>query len=196
MSMKNLLFILFAILICFTCSTQTKIDFNKFNYSLLESKVIDQINNYRVSMGLQPLFVSEIMKTNISDATSIANATADRVFHIDPNKYQNNQTIWGGVYNELFEVTKGTISTIPPKLFWFALSGEIINVVPQNNFGTYEEMSKQILTAWLNSPGHKSIIETPFIHISNTPGVISCSVKKSKSNKFYVTANFANLACM
>lgn len=196
--MKKLLISLVAILISLTSLSQTKIDFNKFNYSLLESKVIEQINNYRVSIGLQSLFISKVMKTNISDATSLMNANANVIkgAHIDPNVYQNNQTIWGGVFSELFKATNGTISTNPPKLFWFALSGEIINVVPQNNFGTYEEMSKQILTAWLNSPGHKAIIETPFVHISNIPGVISCSVKKSKSNKFYVTANFAILACM
>ena len=194
--MKKLLISVVAIFIALTSLSQTKIDFNKFNYSLLESKVIEQINNYRVSIGLQSLFISKVMKTNISDVTSVMNANIDKGKHIDPNVYKKNQTIWGGVFSELFKATTGTISTEPPKLFWFALSGEIIAVVPQNNFGTYEEMSKQILTAWLNSPGHKAIIETPFVHISNIPGVISCSVKKSKSNKFYVTANFAILACM
>jgi uncharacterized protein YkwD len=194
--MKKLLISLVAILISLTSLSQTKIDFNKFNYSLLESKVIEQINNYRVSIGLQSLFISKVMKTNISDATSIANANADKAFHIDPNKYQNNQTIWGGVFSELFAATKGSISNTTPKLFWFALSGEIIAVISQNNSNTYEMMSKQILTAWLNSPGHKAIIETPFVHITKIPGVLSCSVKKSKSNKFYITANFAIIEYM
>jgi hypothetical protein len=63
----------------------------------------------------------------------------------------------------------------------------------EGNLLTYDDLSKSIFNGWLSSKNHKLTIESMFKDPNGFSGMISCSVKKSKSNKIYTTVNFVTV---
>jgi hypothetical protein len=96
------------------------------------------------------------------------------------------------LYNELYDHTNKKCGEKTPSMIFIDKSAEIISII-EGTFLTYENLSKEILKGWLSSKGHKLIIETKFKDLNNYSGLISCSAKKSKTNKLYVTVNFVTL---
>jgi uncharacterized protein YkwD len=166
------------------------IDTNNFNYSLLEKMVLQKINDYRKSKKLSELYYSEILRVNGSVKTSTANAKKDSAFHMIPTS--KDQVLNKKLYNELYILTKGKCGVENPQHVDMFNGGEII-CYPSGYFKTYENMSSEILNSWLNSPKHKEIIEMEYLTLNKIPGLFSCSVKKSKSGRFYITVNFVTV---
>ncbi len=163
------------------------IDTNNFNYSLLEKMILQKINEYRKTKKLSPLVFSETLRVNASVKTSTANAKKDSAFHMPP--LSTNLELYGKLYNELYVVTNGKCGVEKPQFVGFTKNGEIISKCIGLD-KTYEELSNNIVKSWLNSPKHKETIELPY---TEKLSVFSCSVKKSKSGKYYTTVNFISL---
>jgi len=102
--MKNLFLLLFGILFCVNLFSQT-IDYANFDYSLYEKKVLEKINNYRISIGLKSLYTSNTLKNFTSVKTSTQNSIQDKAFHLKAD--DTNDTINRKLYDELFNITKG-----------------------------------------------------------------------------------------
>lgn len=173
------------------CRAETPIDYSNFNYSLLERMIIDEINDYRVTIGLKELYTSKVLKDSYSSVTASINAKQDKLFHTKLNMSNNNCAI--NLYTELYNSTNGECGVQNQPFLFIKQSSEIIAFVSMN-YTTYDQMAKQIVTLWLNSTeGHKETIETEFTHPSGYPGQISCCVKKSASNKYYIAVGFVTL---
>jgi hypothetical protein len=166
------------------------IDTNNFNYTLLEKMVLQKINDYRKTKKLSELVFSETLRVNASVKTSTANAKKDSMFHMIPSS--DDQLLNKKLYNELYTITKGKCGVENPQHVDMFNGGEIIHV-SKGIYKTYEELSNSILNGWLNSPKHKEIIEMEFLTLNKIPGLFSCSIKKSKSGKYYVTVNFVTV---
>ena len=186
--MKNLLMIS-MVLVSFMVTSQN-IDYKNFDYDLLQKEVVKQINNYRQTIGLDSLFYSSHLENNVSEKTSTSNANQDKGFHMEMDR--TNDNLNKNIYNELYEYADKKCGKETPSMVFIDKSAEIISIV-EGYFLTYEDLSKQILKGWLSSKGHKVIIETKFKDLNDYSGLISCSVKKSKTNKLYVTVNFVTL---
>lgn len=186
--MKNLLLI-FVVLISFVGSSQN-IDYKNFDYNLLQKEVVNQINIYRQTIGLDSLFYSVTLQSNVSEKTSSSNANQDKGFHMEMDR--TNSILNENLYNELYNHTNKKCGEKTPSMIFIDKSAEIISII-EGIFLTYEDLSKEILKGWLSSKGHKLIIETKFKDLNNYSGLISCSAKKSKTNKLYVTVNFVTL---
>jgi hypothetical protein len=186
--MKNLLLI--SVLFVVSNSFTQIIDTNNFNYSLLEKMILQKINDYRKSKKLSELYYSEILRVNGSVRTSIVNAKKDSMFHMIPSS--DDQLLNKKLYNELYTITKGKCGVENPQHVDMFNGGEIIHV-SKGIYKTYEELSNTILNGWLNSPKHKEIIEMEFLTLNKIPGLFSCSIKKSKSGKYYTTVNFVTV---
>lgn len=181
------------LLFCFVLSFSTvaqKIDYNNFNFSLLETKVLDQINTYRKSLGLCELYSSKTLRDSVSDKTSTLNSKQDRPFHLEMDV--NNEGLNSMLYSELFILTNGKCGSKNPSILFIDQSAEIISMA-EGNFLTYDDLSKSIFNGWLSSKNHKLTIESMFKDPNGFSGMISCSVKKSKSNKIYTTVNFVTV---
>ena len=186
--MKKLLLII--VLFVVNNSFTQIIDTNNFNYPLLEKMVLQKINDYRKTKKLSELYYSEILRVNGSVITSTANAKKDSAFHISPPN--NDEVLNRKIYNELYKVTNGKCGKENPKYIQMFNDSEII-CVPSGKYKTYGIMSTEILNSWLNSPKHKEIIEMEFLTLNKIAGLFSCSIKKSKSGKYYVTVNFVTI---
>lgn len=181
---------LFVVLFLVTNLYSQKIDTNNFNYPLLEKMVLQKINEYRKSKNLSELYYSEILKVNGSLKTSTANAEKDSAFHMIPTS--KDQVLNKKLYNELYILTKGKCGVVNPQHVDMFNGGEIIHV-SKGVYKTYEELSNIILNGWLNSPKHKEIMEMEYLTLNKIPGLFSCSVKKSKSGRYYITVNFVTV---
>ena len=189
--MKNLFLLLFGILFCVNLFSQ-KIDYANFDYSLYEKKVLEKINNYRISIGLKSLYTSNTLKNFTSVKTSTQNSIQDKAFHLKAD--DTNDTINRKLYDELFNITKGKCGVKEPSsVFINEGYGEIISVV-NGKYDTYDVLANDVLNAWLSSPNHKKIIETKFVNLDNFAGLISCSAKISKSGKLYTAVNFVSVS--
>jgi hypothetical protein len=187
------LFLVFSVAVSSFAFSQaeTPIDYSKFNYSLLERMIIDEINDYRVTIGLKELYTSKVLKDSYSSVTASINAKQDKSFHTTFNHYDNIVT--EKLYNELYKSTNGECGNEMPFNLFIKQSGEIIAIASSEYSTTYEDLATSIVQAWLDSPGHKKIIETKFEHASGHPGQISCCVKKSTSDIFYFAVGFVLL---
>ena len=183
--MKNLTLI--SVLFLVSNLYSQKIDVNNFNYPLLEEMILKKINEYRKTKNLNTLACSEVLKINGSVRTSSTNALKDSLFHMMPP--QTDTILNRKLYNELYKITNGKCGNKTPLIIDVPDGGEII-CAHKGNHETYDEMASTIVNSWLNSPKHKAIIEEKFEGMTNIPGLFSCSVKKSKSGKYYATVNF------
>ena len=59
--MKPFIFIILTLLVSVKLFSQT-IDYNNFDYSLYEKKVIEKINTYRNGLGIKTLYSSNTLK--------------------------------------------------------------------------------------------------------------------------------------
>lgn len=147
-----------------TIFSQTKIDVNKIDFSILEQKVIDQINTYRQKRGLKKLNVSTQLREKWSCVTVNANVKLDSLFHTRHDKKNIDLP---------YAAEIGSCHVGLKNITYF--------------YKTYEELSISIVNGWLNSPKHKEIIET-------TPDLpdmyISCCAKQAKSGNLYAFVNF------
>ena len=183
------LILLFCFVLSFTTLAQ-KIDYNNFNFTLLETKVLYQINTYRKSLGLCELYSSKTLRDSVSDKTSTLNSKQDRPFHLEMDV--NNEGLNSMLYSELFILTNGKCGSKNPSILFIDQAAEIISMA-EGNFLTYDDLSKSIVNGWLSSKNHKLTIESMFKDPNGFSGMISCSVKKSKSNKIYTTVNFVTV---
>jgi len=183
--MKNIVFISFLFMT--KAFFGQVIDTNNFNYPELEKMILKKINEYRKTKNLNTLACSEVLKINVSVRTSSANALKDSLFHmLFP---QNDTVLSRKLYNELYKITNGKCGNKIPLFIGVPDGGEII-CAHKGLHETYDELASTIVNSWLNSPKHKAIIENKFEVIGNTPGLFSCSVKKSKGGRYYSTVNF------
>jgi hypothetical protein len=186
------LFLVFSIAISGFGFSQAeiKIDYANFNYELLERMVIEEINTHRVSIGLKELYTSKVLKDAYSAVTAGINAKQDMMFHTKCNV--SNELAYK-LYNELWTTTNGECGE-RNQLPFISMNqpGEIITGA-WDIFNTYNEMANSIVRVWLNSPGHKKVIESILEHYSGRAGQISCCVKKSESNTFYIVVGFVTL---
>lgn len=188
--MKNLF--LFLFLLIFFNTLSQKVDYDKFDTKLFEHLIIYKINNYRVSIGLKSLYESTTLKSYTSEKTSTNCAKSEFASH---SKFSNvNDSINKKLYEELYNYTNGLCGIkTPSNIFINEGIGEIIAVVKIQNV-TYEELATITLKSWLESPGHKKVIESQFTDISSNFGMISCSSKLSKTNVVYTSCNFVAIS--
>jgi uncharacterized protein YkwD len=168
------------------------IDYSNFDYKTFETKVVEKINEYRKSIGLKQLNLSQTLKSYTSDKTSSDNSKNDLGKHLQVSKI--NDTINLKLYQEIYKYSNGKCgSKEPSNIFINEGFGEIISIC-EGKYSTYDELAIKTLNGWLNSPGHKKIIETPFLDLNGYSGLISCCSKFSKSNKLYTTVNFVSVS--
>ena len=189
--MKPFILIILTLLVSVKLFSQT-IDYNNFDYSLYEKKVIEKINNYRNGLGLETLYSSNTLKNFTSVKTSTQNSSQDKGFHLKAD--ETNNDINKKLYGELYSFTGGKCGVKEPSsVFINEGYGEIISVV-NGKYDTYDDLASDVLNAWLHSPGHKKTIETKFVNLDNFAGLISCSAKISKSGKLYTVVNFVSVS--
>jgi len=188
--MKTIFLFLYS-LIFFSCFSQV-VNYNNFDSKLFDQLLVDKINNYRVSIGLKSLFVSQTLKNYTSEKTATQCAKTEFASHI---KFSNvNDSVNKKLYEELYNFTNGSCGVkTPSNLFINEGIGEIISVKKINNV-TYEQLATITLKSWLDSPGHKKVIESQFTDISLNFGLISCSSKVSKTNIVYTSCNFVAIS--
>ncbi len=189
--MKTFIFIILTLLVSVKLFSQT-IDYNNFDYSLYEKKVIEKINTYRNGLGLKTLYTSNTLKNFTSVKTSTQNSSQDKGFHLKAD--ETNDDINKKLYGELYNLTVGKCGVKEPSsVFINEGYGEIISIV-DGKYITYDELSSEVLNSWLGSPGHKKIIETKFVNLNGFAGLISCSAKFSSSGKLYTVVNFVSVS--
>ena len=171
--------------------SQTKINHTNFNYNLLEKLVIEKINNYRDSLKLKTLYTSHILRESFSCITASINAKQDKLYHV-PYTTWNKDT--PKLYNELYNLTNGKCGSKNPSVLLIVQRPEIIQSFTSLTCTTYEELADRMLRCWLNSKGHKAIIELLFDQENvHGPAGISCCVKKSITGIYYVAVGFIQL---
>ena len=184
-------FLFLYLLIFLNCFSQV-VDYNNFNSKLFDQLLIDKINNYRESIGSKSLFVSQTLKNYTSDKTATQCAKTESANHMKFSK--TNDSINQKLYEELYYFTNGLCGTkSPSNIFINEGIGEIISVKKINNV-TYEELATITLKSWLDSPGHKKVIESQFTDIGSNSGMISCSSKLSKTKVVYTSCNFVAIS--
>jgi uncharacterized protein YkwD len=189
--MKIYLSVLTQLLFSFSVYCQN-IDYSNFDYKTFETKVVEKINTYRSSIGLETLYTSNTLKNFTSVKTSTQNSTQDKGFHLKAD--DTNDTINRKLYSELYNMTGGKCGVKEPSsVFINEGYGEIISIV-HGKYNTYDELAIEVLNAWLHSPGHKKTIETKFVNLDGFAGLISCSAKISKSGKIYTVVNFVSVS--
>ena len=188
--MKKLVLI-FVITMNSVVFSQTKINHTNFNYTLLEKLVVEKINNYRDSLKLKTLYTSHILRESFSCITASTNAKQDKLYHVPYATWNKDAP---KLYNELYNLTNGKCGSKNPNTLLIVQRPEIIQAFTCLTFKTYEELSDSILRCWLNSKGHKAIIELVFDQENvHGPAGISCCVKKSSTGKYYVAVGFIQL---
>lgn len=188
--MKNLF--LFLFLLIFSDTFTQIVNYDQFDSKLFDQLLIDKINNYRLSVGLKSLFVSNTLKNYTSEKTATYCANNEFANHMKFSK--TNDSINQKLYEELYYFTNGLCGTkSPSNIFINEGIGEIISVKKINNV-TYEELATITLKSWLDSPGHKKVIESQFTDIGLNSGMISCSSKLSKTKVVYTSCNFVAIS--
>ena len=100
--MKPFILIILTLLVSVKLFSQT-IDYNNFDYSLYEKKVIEKINTYRNGLGLKTLYSSNTLKNFTSVKTSTQNSSQDKGFHLKAD--ETNDDINKKLYGELYNLT-------------------------------------------------------------------------------------------
>jgi uncharacterized protein YkwD len=151
--------------------------------------VIEEINEYRLSIGLKELYTSKVLKEVYSCVTATINAKQNKLFHTGFNVADKNCASM--LYNELFNLSNGNCGRQTQTIISMH-SGEII-ASTNEYFETYEYFAKYLVGLWLNSPGHKKIITTDFLTQNGVSGQISCCIQKSVTGSFYAAVGFVDL---
>lgn len=165
-----------------------KIENGVINYTILEAEIIKSINKHRKSIGVDTLPTSKVVYREISTKNATLNANADLSFH--PKYDITNEVTNNLIYKEICRIKK--VSPIAPSLLWMEYY-EIIILVEGQCPLTYQEFAMNCVKSWLSSPPHKKTMESVFKNFNGFDGLISCSVKKSKTGKNYVIVNFINM---
>jgi len=166
-----------------------KIENGVINYTILEAEIIKEINKHRKSIGVDTLPTSKVVYREISTKNATLNANADLAFH--PKYDITNEVTNNLIYKEICRIKK--VSPIAPSLLWMEYC-EIIALVEGQCPLTYQEFAVNCVKGWLSSPPHKKTMESVFKNFNGFDGLISCSVKKSKTGKNYVIVNFINMS--
>jgi hypothetical protein len=165
-----------------------KIENGVINYSLLESEIVKQVNSHRKEFGVDSLPTSKVVNQEITSKNALLNSKSDSGFH--PNYDRTNKVVNEKIYKEICSIEG--ISSLTPEILDMCSYGEIISVV-EGVQPTYQDFASACIKGWVNSPKHKKIMETNFTNVNGFEGLISCSVKKSITGKYYVVVNFINL---
>jgi len=183
--------LIFVITINSIVFSQTKINHTNFNYNLLEKLVIKKINNYRDSLKLKTLYTSHILRESFSYITASINAKQDTLYHVPYTTWLKDTP---KLYNELYNLTNGKCGSKNPRVLLIVKRPEIIYTFTCLTRKTYEELADRMLRGWLNSKGHKAIIELLFDQ-ENVHGQsgISCCIKKSSTGIYYAAVGFIQL---
>jgi len=168
--------------------TSQKIENGVINYTILEAEIIKEINKHRKSIGADTLATSKVVYREMATKAAILNANTDLAFH--PNHSQTNEVTNNFLYKEICRIEKKT--PIDIDMMWMSY-GEIICTLGNYNPLTYQEFAANCVKTWLLSPPHKGIMELSFKNVDGFAGLIACSVKKSKTGKFYVIVDFVRV---
>ena len=166
-----------------------KIENGVINYDILESEIIKQINEHRKNIGIGVLSKSKVVNQEITSKHALLNAKSDLGFH--PKYDRTNKVINEKIYKEICVINK--VSELTLDMLDMNSYAEILNVFENYELSTYQEFASISVKAWLNSPPHKKTIESNFTNVFGFSGLISCSVKKSITGKYYIFVNFVNL---
>ena len=165
-----------------------KIENGVINYTILEAEIIKAINKHRKSIGADTLATSKVTYREMASKAATLNANADLAYH--PHHSRTNDVTNNFLYKEVCRIEKKT--PIDIDMLWMDY-GEIICALGDYDPLTYQEFAVSCVKCWLSSPPHKEIMELSFKNVDGFAGLIACSVKKSKTGKYYVIVDFVDV---
>jgi hypothetical protein len=188
--MKNTMkyFITIIVSIISLLGISQKIENGVINYTILEAEIIKAINKHRKSIGADTLATSKVAYREMSSKVATLNANADLAYH--PHHNCNNKVTNNFLYKEICRIEKKTPISIDVLMMTY---GEIICKLDDYDPLTYQEFAVTCVKSWISSPPHKEIMELSFKNVDGFAGLIACSVKKSKTGKYYVIVDFVEV---
>jgi hypothetical protein len=177
----------------FTFLTLTFVSFTQdINFDKFSSCVINKINSYRESIGLDTLYYSESLEKNISSPNMKKMILSKKLFH--PGYDIGNEILVSDITEEYEVLSKNIYSKENYLLNFIGLNGEICFSITADGL-TCEDLASYALEGWLNSPPHKKTVETSFKNQNGSFGLFSCCVSKV-NDEFFVVVNFVQFVYM
>ena len=159
--MKTFILTVFTLLVSVKLFSQT-IDYNNFDYSLYEKKVIEKINTYRNGLGLKILYSSNTLKNFTSVKTSTQNSSQDKGFHLKADETNDIKKIFGNV--NVAEIQNlPDVELILPSIdlvcanvitLFLILSTELVNDALTKRVSAFNSLDNRFANVLLPLPGN------------------------------------------
>ena len=150
--MKNILTILLLSLSLTGLGQQ--LNYNKINFYLLDSLILEEVNERRKNLGKSVIAYSKVIHNGVSKNQTRILLTEQRVYH--PNKKRFYDKIVLDLKKECYDIYGIVIDT---SRISTTRQTEVSIMIPNNlEIKTYQELSEYFVDSWVSSHAHKGII--------------------------------------